>query len=388
MAVEIILPKLGMDMQSGTIMTWYKNEGDTVQKGEPLFELMTDKVNIEVEADDSGVLLKRYYETGVELPVFTAIGCIGQVGEQVPEGRKPIVGASSESQVSAEERAQLRSIRSKSGDGFSSGIKTLRATPSARRLASQNKIDLSKIEGSGPKGRIQVEDVEAVMNESKKVEKTEIPQKKVFDTEPKEIERTPAVNEVDDAILNPGMENSLDETLENLVCGMSDLEAELGSETKEEPFSERFEATPIEKSEVVLKKTTASPLAEKIADVEKIDILSIGDGSGPDGRIMKEDVLQAMEKAAMHSKSKIEHVEVIPSPIKVKANTEVETVGEETVKEETQKMVPLEETIEEIPEAKQTPEKQSVQPELDHAEVQITEKSHELNTEIETISQK
>ncbi|MEG1184423.1 MAG: E3 binding domain-containing protein, partial [Eubacterium sp.] len=330
MAVEIILPKLGMDMQSGTIMTWYKNEGDTVQKGEPLFELMTDKVNIEVEADDSGVLLKRYYETGVELPVFTAIGCIGQVGEQVPEGRKPIVGASSESQVSAEERAQLRSIRSKSGDGFSSGIKTLRATPSARRLASQNKIDLSKIEGSGPKGRIQVEDVEAVMNESKKVEKTEIPQKKVFDTEPKEIERTPAVNEVDDAILNPGMENSLDETLENLVCGMSDLEAELGSETKEEPFSERFEATPIEKSEIVLKKTTASPLAEKIADVEKIDILSIGDGSGPDGRIMKEDVLQAMEKAAMHSKSKIEHVEVIPSPIKVKANTEVETVGEET----------------------------------------------------------
>ncbi|MEG0507792.1 MAG: 2-oxo acid dehydrogenase subunit E2 [Eubacterium sp.] len=388
MAVEIILPKLGMDMQSGTIMTWYKNEGDTVQKGEPLFELMTDKVNIEVEADDSGVLLKRYYETGVELPVFTAIGCIGQVGEQVPEGRKPIVGASSESQVSAEERAQLRSIRSKSGDGFSSGIKTLRATPSARRLASQNKIDLSKIEGSGPKGRIQVEDVEAVMNESKKVEKTEIPQKKVFDTEPKEIERTPAVNEVDDVILNPGMENSLDETLENLVCGMSDLEAELGSETKEETFSERFEATPIEKSEIVLKKTTASPLAEKIADVEKIDILSIGDGSGPDGRIMKEDVLQAMEKAAMHSKSKIEHVEVIPSPIKVKANTEVETVGEETVREETQKMVPLEETIEEIPEAKQTPEKQSVQPELDHAEVQITEKSHELNTEIETISQK
>ena len=72
-------------MQSGTIMTWYKNEGDTVKKGEPLFELMTDKVNIEVEAEDNGVLLKRYYETGVELPVFTVIGCIGEAGEQVPE---------------------------------------------------------------------------------------------------------------------------------------------------------------------------------------------------------------------------------------------------------------------------------------------------------------
>lgn len=323
MAADIILPKLGMDMQSGTIMTWYKNEGDTVKKGEPLFELMTDKVNIEVEAEDSGVLLKRYYETGVELPVFTVIGCIGQAGEQVPEHQavSPLNNMQSPGHLTDEDRAALKAMRSSTREGFSSAGRTIRATPSARRLAAEHKIDLSNVTGSGPKGRIQVEDIEALLNMSQKVAKTEVPQQKVF-TEPEEekleeseapeesAQMTEKAEEVFTAEPNPGMTGALDMTLEDLVAGMGSLEAELSSEAHEEDVLENAAKAEETAAEEAPHALSASPLAEKMAAVEKIDIHSIGEGSGPDGRIMKEDVLKAMSEEASRHESVIEEAEI------------------------------------------------------------------------------
>ena len=82
MATEIKLPRLGQGMESGTIVKWLKSEGDNVQKGEPLYELDTDKVTQEVEAEASGVLLKIAISSG-EVEVGRTIAVIGEQGEQV-----------------------------------------------------------------------------------------------------------------------------------------------------------------------------------------------------------------------------------------------------------------------------------------------------------------
>src|ERR1051325_2475687 len=84
MATEIKLPRLGQGMESGTIVKWLKAEGDSVEKGEPLYELETDKGTQEVEAEASGVLLKISIAEG-EVPVGRTIAVIGDEGEEVPE---------------------------------------------------------------------------------------------------------------------------------------------------------------------------------------------------------------------------------------------------------------------------------------------------------------
>src|SRR5436309_8543533 len=82
MATEIKLPRLGQGMEAGTIVKWLKSEGDRVEKGEPLYELDTDKVTQEVEADASGVLLKIAVAEG-EVPVGRTIAVIGEQGQDV-----------------------------------------------------------------------------------------------------------------------------------------------------------------------------------------------------------------------------------------------------------------------------------------------------------------
>ena len=82
MPTEVKLPRLGQGMESGTIVKWLKSEGEPVEKGEPLYELDTDKVTQEVEAEASGVLLKIAVETG-EVEVGRTIGFIGAEGEAV-----------------------------------------------------------------------------------------------------------------------------------------------------------------------------------------------------------------------------------------------------------------------------------------------------------------
>src|SRR5947199_10235072 len=83
MASEVKLPRLGQGMEAGTIVKWLKSEGDPVEKGEPLYELDTDKVTQEVEADFSGVLLKIAVSEG-EVPVGRTIAVIGEQGRAVP----------------------------------------------------------------------------------------------------------------------------------------------------------------------------------------------------------------------------------------------------------------------------------------------------------------
>src|SRR5437868_12474815 len=94
-ASEVKLPRLGQGMEMGTIVKWLKSEGDEVKKGEPLYELDTDKVTQEVEADASGVLLKIRVREG-EVAVGHTIAVIGEADESVPDARpaKPAPKAS------------------------------------------------------------------------------------------------------------------------------------------------------------------------------------------------------------------------------------------------------------------------------------------------------
>jgi len=179
-ATEIKLPRLGQGMEAGTIVRWLKSEGEQVEKGEPLYELDTDKVTQEVEADASGVLLKIAVSEG-EVPVGRTIAVIGEEGEQVsaPEAETEVDGAVTEADEQPQEEGSRAPARdedrargkqaSTNGSEQVTEIKTpeparadgrVRASPLARRIARERGIDLGSLRGTGPEGRIVAEDVD------------------------------------------------------------------------------------------------------------------------------------------------------------------------------------------------------------------------------------
>ena len=85
MSNQVTLPRLGQGMESGTIVKWLKSEGEKVEKGEPLYELDTEKVTQEVEADVGGVVLKILAQEGQEIEVGEPVAVIGEEGEEVAE---------------------------------------------------------------------------------------------------------------------------------------------------------------------------------------------------------------------------------------------------------------------------------------------------------------
>src|SRR2546423_1570846 len=157
MATEIKLPRLGQGMESGTIVRWLKSEGEPVEKGEPLYELDTDKVTQEVEADASGVLLRIAVQDG-EVEVGRTIALIGQEGESVPDvAAAPEEAAKPEAKREAPAPQTLQQSVAGS-DGRDGG--RIKASPLARRIARERGIELSSLRGTGPEGRIVAEDVE------------------------------------------------------------------------------------------------------------------------------------------------------------------------------------------------------------------------------------
>ena len=169
MATEIKLPRLGQGMESGTIVKWLKSEGDAVKKGEPLYELDTDKVTQEVEADATGVLLKIAVQEG-EVPVGQTVAVIGEQGEEVTV-EADASPAKEESQTEGsrgpardDERERGREASADNGSppetrSVDSGAR-VKASPLARRIARERGVDLAQLRGTGPDGRIVAEDVE------------------------------------------------------------------------------------------------------------------------------------------------------------------------------------------------------------------------------------
>jgi pyruvate dehydrogenase E2 component (dihydrolipoamide acetyltransferase) len=156
-ATEVILPRLGQGMESGTIVRWLKSEGEPVEKGEPLFELDTDKVTQEVEAEASGVLLRIEVAEG-EVPVGETVAFIGAEGEEAPASAEKPAEAPAREQEREEGRAAEVAERQEQPAAASNG--RIKASPLARRMARERGIELSGIRGTGPDGRIVAEDVE------------------------------------------------------------------------------------------------------------------------------------------------------------------------------------------------------------------------------------
>jgi pyruvate dehydrogenase E2 component (dihydrolipoamide acetyltransferase) len=182
-ATEVKLPRLGQGMESGTIVKWLKSEGDAVQKGEALYELDTDKVTQEVEAEASGVLLKIAVQEG-EVEVGRTIALIGEQGEAVeapqPSGDSSNgggdvrVAASNEAPDSAEKPAVAPKRDPERDRGREAAVEDtpapvaapsttngrVKASPLARRIARERGLELAAISGTGPDGRIVAADVE------------------------------------------------------------------------------------------------------------------------------------------------------------------------------------------------------------------------------------
>jgi pyruvate dehydrogenase E2 component (dihydrolipoamide acetyltransferase) len=160
MSSQVTLPRLGQGMETGTIVRWLKSEGENVEKGDPLYELDTEKVTQEVEAEASGVLLKILAGEGEEIEVGKAIAVIGQEGEEIPaavaEAPKEEPQAEAEPAPAPEpETAPEPEQRVESTNGG-----RVKASPLARRIARERGVELSSLRGTGPEGRIVAEDVE------------------------------------------------------------------------------------------------------------------------------------------------------------------------------------------------------------------------------------
>jgi pyruvate dehydrogenase E2 component (dihydrolipoamide acetyltransferase) len=159
-------------MESGTIVRWLKSEGDQVEKGEPLYELDTEKVTQEVEADASGVLLKILAGEGEEIEVGKAIAVIGEEGEDVPDAEAEPEAEAEAEETEPEEKepeeepeparaepAEEAEAQREAAPAEANGGR-VKASPLARRIAREKGIDLRSLRGTGPEGRIVAEDVE------------------------------------------------------------------------------------------------------------------------------------------------------------------------------------------------------------------------------------
>ena len=153
MAVEVIMPKAGSEMEEGEIVQWFKNEGDHVEEGEVLLEIVTDKVNMEVEAEATGTLLKILAQAGDVVPVVQTIAWIGEPGEKIPGASES--GEVAPAETIIEKKVDYTPVKEVEKVDYSG----LRATPAARAYARKKGIDLSKVKGSGSKGRIHKDDV-------------------------------------------------------------------------------------------------------------------------------------------------------------------------------------------------------------------------------------
>lgn len=164
MAETINMPKLGFDMAEGLLVRWVKQVGENINKGDVLAEIETDKATVEVESSASGVVLQHIVDQGTIVPINAPIAIVGQAGEKVeakpatddrPQTAAqstPIPGPVSQIVASAETSPIVH--------GQSSEIK---ASPLAKKIARDQKVDLSRIEGTGPGGRIVRRDIEAAL---------------------------------------------------------------------------------------------------------------------------------------------------------------------------------------------------------------------------------
>ena len=180
MAETINMPKLGFDMAEGTLIRWVKQVGEPINKGDVLAEIETDKATVEVESSASGVVLEHIVGQGTVVPVNAPIAIVGAEGEKVeapkPEGGKPEVEVKKPQAAEREPQKQEVTVQSPSVADSSPQEASVqqvaapveagpvKASPLARRIARDRNIDLSRVQGTGPGGRVVRKDVESALS--------------------------------------------------------------------------------------------------------------------------------------------------------------------------------------------------------------------------------
>ena len=162
MAQEVLMPKLGLTMTEGTIEEWKHKEGDSVKKGDILFSVATDKLTNDVEAEVDGVLLKILLPEGETAPCKAVIAYIGEAGEVIAAGN-----ASTESTAAQAPASSAAAVPAKTPAVTRDPGAPVLASPAAKKLAKEKGVDLALVAGTGPKGRITLEDVEAYLTAPK-----------------------------------------------------------------------------------------------------------------------------------------------------------------------------------------------------------------------------
>ena len=154
MSIEVLMPKLGLTMTEGTIEEWKVREGDAVKKGDVLFTVATDKLTNDVECEADGTLLKIVLPAGETADCKSVVAYIGEAGEQAPAGSEApvrVIPAAQDTPPSAPSAPAPAAEQSQ----------RLRVSPYARKTARELGVDLTKVTGTGPNGRIVWRDVDA-----------------------------------------------------------------------------------------------------------------------------------------------------------------------------------------------------------------------------------
>ena len=172
MATDVVMPKLGLTMERGTIAAWLKAEGDSVRKGEPLLEVETDKVTMEVEAQVEGIVGRILVAAGEEVDIATPIAIISAPGEAIPSLSQDIGSSSgqvvlSESPPAHRLTQELDAVSDAAEPAPASQERPRhRASPKARKIAAEKGLDLATVAGSGPGGRVVSADLETLTSAS------------------------------------------------------------------------------------------------------------------------------------------------------------------------------------------------------------------------------
>jgi pyruvate dehydrogenase E2 component (dihydrolipoamide acetyltransferase) len=187
---NVIMPKMGDAMEEGTLLRWLKQVGDEIAVGDPLAEIETDKVSLEIEATEAGVLNKTYVEEGATVPIGTPIAAIGEESAEVATPARSEEAAQAEAPAASEPAAESEPVAAAAsgangragadvpapapvqavptGAAAGSGER-LRASPLVKRLAAEHGIDLSSVTGTGPGGRIVRDDIAALLTGAPRV---------------------------------------------------------------------------------------------------------------------------------------------------------------------------------------------------------------------------
>lgn len=168
MVTKVVMPRLSLTMKEGTVVQWFKKEGDPVQKGEPLVEVLSEKVTYDVEAPESGLLRRILAGEGSSVPIDQAVGLIGSADEPI-------------TQIEMERATPPREIEAAAPTLPSpdEAAEKVPASPAAKRLAKELQVDLTQVKGTGPEGRIVEDDVRLYSEQ--------------FATKPKVLETIPMV---------------------------------------------------------------------------------------------------------------------------------------------------------------------------------------------------